>query len=67
MKFEETSAKENISINKVFEDMAELLYEDYIKSGGKKKSKNQQNLRMILKRKKIVIVFVPKMLMYKMI
>ena len=52
MKFEETSAKENISINKVFEDMAELLYEDYIKSGGKNKKQKSTKLKDDTKKKK---------------
>ena len=45
MKFEETSAKNNTSIDKVFEEMAELLYKDYVKTGGDNKKQNTTKLK----------------------
>ena len=38
--YKETSAKENISINELFEEIAEKLYNEYVKSGRKNKSQN---------------------------
>ena len=40
IKYIETSAKDNLNINKIFEDVAEILYDDYIKSGLGNKPQN---------------------------
>ena len=46
----ETSAKENISIDELFEDIAEKLYEDYVKSG--RGNKVQTNIKITEQKKK---------------
>ena len=45
-----TSAKENINIEKIFQEMGEILYDNYIKSGRGKN--NQIKLEVKSKKKK---------------
>ena len=40
----ETSAKDNINIEKMFEEMGEILYEEYLKSGREAKTQNKLQL-----------------------
>ena len=48
--YKETSAKENICIEEIFEEIAEKLYEDYVKHG--ESNKAQPTLKIIPKKKK---------------
>ena len=55
----ETSAKENISIDELFEDIAEKLYEDYVKSGRENKAQNNIRIAKQKKRSKKCCLFTP--------